>query len=149
MRVSFAVALIVFGFAGVAAVRAADLQVERAGRYSGGYFENGRRAEMLLVYDNEPGVFVRDYWRAPWRNHHYFPTTGRPPRVGRQEHLSAVGRPQKPAQTFRRSWSNASALDHETPVVNAQPNELRPQSVDGIQPQLAPRRHGPHGIHRR
>jgi hypothetical protein len=67
---------------------------------------------MLLVYDNQPGVFVRAYWRAPWRDHHYFPATGIAPRMGSYENLSAISRPPKPATTFRRSWSNDWAVQH-------------------------------------
>ena len=67
---------------------------------------------MVWFYDDQPGVVVRAYWEAPWRYHHYFPITGIRPRLGRSENPSAVSRPQKPAQTYRRSWSNNWAVEH-------------------------------------
>lgn len=131
MRVLFAVARIALGIASVTAASAADLVGDYPGNYSAGYFSPyGQRAEQLVIYDDQPGVLVRDYWRAPWRNHHYFPATGVPPRIGRYENLSAVGRPPKPAKTFRRSWSNAWAFEHELPPAAVQPSgyQLEPQS---------------------
>ena len=116
MRVLLAIALLGFGIAGGSAARAADLPVDRDGFYSPRYFEHGQRAGMLLVYEYEPGVVVRAYWRAPWRHHHYFPATGEPPDIGRDEDLSATGTPPRPAQTFWRSWSNAAAFKHERHV---------------------------------
>lgn len=113
MRVLLAIALLEFGIAGVGAARAADLPAGHPGSFSTRYFEHGQRAGMLLVYDDEPGIVVRAYWRAPWRHHHYFPATGEQPDIGRDEDLSATGKPPKRAQTYRRNWSNASALEHE------------------------------------
>ena len=107
MRLLLAIAVLGFGIAGGAA-RAADLP---AG-YSGTYYEHGQRSEMVWFYDDQPGVVVRAYWEAPWRYHHYFPITGIRPRLGRSENPSAVSRPQKPAQTYRRSWSNNWAVEH-------------------------------------
>lgn len=106
MRVLLAIALLGFGIGGAA--RAADLP---AG-YPGTYYEHGQRSEMVWFYDDQPGVVVRAYWEAPWRYHHYFPITGIRPRLGRSENPSAVSRPQKPAQTYRRSWSNNWAVEH-------------------------------------
>jgi hypothetical protein len=113
MRVLLAIVLAVFGSADVTAARAADLSIEHPGGYAPrfGFVENGERAGMLLIYDNQPGVLVRAYWSAPWRHHHYFPATGRMPAVGRDEHLSVLGPPPRLAKTFKRSWSNAAALD--------------------------------------
>jgi hypothetical protein len=136
MRALLAIALITFGFAGAA--RAADLAIEHS-RYSAGAFGYGERAGMLLVYDNQPGVFVRAYWRAPWRDHHYFPATGKMPTVGRAENLNAHGMPHQPAKTFQRFWSNAAALqgalEREQPVYLLPPDaqaasrqELPPQN---------------------
>jgi len=103
VRVVFAIALLSVAVA----ARAADLPVG----YSGGY---GERSEMIWLYDNQPGVVVRAYWSAPWRDHHYFPYTGIRPRSGRYEKLS-VG-PAKPATTYRRTWNNNWAFEH-APVI--------------------------------
>jgi hypothetical protein len=117
MRVVLAIALMVFGFAGVTAARAADIPVQ----HTGGYLEYAERAGMLVVYDNQPGVFVRAYWRAPWRDHHYFPATGVTPKIGRAENLNAHVALPRPAKTFKRSWSNAAALvralEREQPII--------------------------------
>jgi hypothetical protein len=95
---------------------AAELPFAHPGIYSAGDFESGRHGAMLWTYDNQPGVVVRAYWSAPWRHHHYFPATDTPPDIGRDEDLSASGEPPKPAKTFRRSWSNVSAFEHERRV---------------------------------
>ena len=121
MRVVLAIALIVFGFAGVVAARAADIPVQHSGNYSAGYLEHGARAGMLLVYDSQPGVFVRAYWRAPWQDRHYFPGNGVMPKIGRDENLNAHVAPPRPAKTFKRSWSNAATLERvlerEHPII--------------------------------
>jgi hypothetical protein len=121
MRVLLAIALLGLGIAGTAA-RAADLPSGHAGFHSAGYFEQGERAGMVLVTGYELGVGIRAYWRAPWRHHHYFPATGKRPRIGRDEHLSATGPRPRPAQTFRRTWSNAAALEHERPIYMLPPD---------------------------
>lgn len=126
MRVLFAVALISLGLAGVSAASAADLPSVQSNDYSTRSFAAGQRAEPLVIYDDQPGVLVRAYWLAPWRHRHYFPATGKRPRIGRYENLSAVGRPSKPAQTFQRSWSNAWAYEHELPRARALPLDPRP-----------------------
>lgn len=141
MRVLFAIALSGFGVAGVTAASAADLPVAHPGIYSARYFEYSQPSTMLWIYDEQPGVVVRAYWRAPWRHHHYFPATGVRPRIGRYENLSAVSRPPKPAKAFRRSWSNASAFAHE-PSASVQqlgtPGDIQPNTQSGA-------RHRPHG----
>jgi hypothetical protein len=116
MRVLLAIALLGFGSAGITAASASDLPIAHSGSYSARYFESGRQSAMLWTYDDQPGVVVRPYWRAPWRHHHYFPATGGPPDIGRDEDLSVIGEPPKPAKTFRRTWSNASAFEHERRV---------------------------------
>lgn len=108
MRVLFALALLSIA----SVVRAADLPVG----YSGGEFGYGQRSEMIWYYDDQPGVVVRAYWSAPWHDHHYFPYTGIRPRVGRLENLSAISRPSKPPQTYRRTWTNNWAIEH-SPVI--------------------------------
>jgi hypothetical protein len=132
MRVLLAIALMIFGFAGVSAVRAADLAVGPAGIHSPVAFGYGERAGMLVIYDDEPGVLVRAYWSAPWHNHHYFPSTGRKPKLGRDENLNARGASYRPAKNFKRQWSNEAPLRH---VLEAeQPIYLMPPD-----PQSAPR----------
>src|SRR5262245_53841021 len=64
------------------------------------------RIEPIIVYDFEPGVIVRSYWYPPWRNRHYFPRTGKRPRVGRLEILPKH-RISKPEEYFR-FWSASS-----------------------------------------
>lgn len=120
MRVLLAIVLIVSGLSGVTAVRAADLPIVNSGNDPAGGYEYAERAGMLLVYDSEPGTIVRAYWSEPWRQHHYFPATGRLPKVGRDERLNLHGVPPRPAKTFNRHWSNAAqlqqALAHEQPI---------------------------------
>ena len=133
MRVLFAVAAIVLGTAGASA---ADLNTGR------GYSAIGYRSAPLVIYDNQPGVTMRAYWQAPWGHRHYFPATGKRPRIGRHENLAAVSRPSKPAQTFRRSWSNAWAFAHELPRIRALPRDTQPapqakrlpQNSDAVKP---------------
>lgn len=133
MRVLFAVAAIVLG---IADASAADLDMAR------GYSAIGYRSAPLVIYDDQSGVFVRAYWLEPWGHRHYFPATGKRPRIGRYENLSAVSRPSKPAQTFGRSWSNAWAFEHELPRASVrspddQPAprvERRPQTPGVVKP---------------
>lgn len=128
MRVLLAIVLIVSGLSGVTAVRAADLPIVNSGNDPAGGYEYAERAGMLLVYDSEPGTIVRAYWSEPWRQHHYFPATGRLPKVGRDEHLNVHGAPPRPARTFYRHWSNAAqlqqALAHEQPIIQ-QPSDAQ------------------------
>ena len=130
MRVLLAIALIVFGFVGFRAARAADIPAHQSGFPSGGYYAPGERAGMLLVYDDQPGVFVRAYWRAPWRDHHYFPATGMRPKIGRDENLHAHGVALRPAKTFKRDWSNGAALERaleaEQPIFLTPPPAAQP-----------------------
>ena len=130
MRVLLAIVLIIFGFAGANAARAADLAIEPSNIHSAVAFGYGQRAGMLLVYDDQPGVMVRAYWSAPWHDHHYFPSTGRKQKLGRDENLHAHGAALRPAKTFKRQWSNESALHHaleaEQPIYQLPPD---PQSA--------------------
>jgi hypothetical protein len=150
MRALVAIAFFACGLAcnlaGGTAARAAELPAGSPGIY----FEHGQRSEMLWLYDDQPGVVVRAYWRAPWRHHHYFPATGIAPRIGRYENLSAVSRPPKPAKTFRRSWSNTWAVEHLY-AASAQPLATQGDSQPDSQPDTLPgTRHRPHahGLHR-
>lgn len=133
MRALLAIALLSFGVAGGSAVRAADLSAGHSGPFSAHFYEQGQRAGMRLVYGDESGTVVRAYWRAPWRNHHYFPATGEVPELGRDEDLNATSTPPRPAKTFKRYWSNAAALERERPIYMLPP-ETQPA------PRAAPRR---------
>jgi hypothetical protein len=102
-RFAFAIIAMV---ASVTAVGAADV---RGGSRVGGYGDYpvyGLRTEPVIVYDYEPGVIVRTYWEPPWRNHHYFPSTGRRPRVGRLEHIPP--RRVSRNEDYYRYWSASS-----------------------------------------
>lgn len=92
------------------------------------YASVGVRAPMLVIYDDQPGVYIRPYWAPPWRHRHYFPSTGRKPKVGRRENLAARYYP-KPAKSFRRSWSTSSGFVTEWPrgpVFDFDPPPLEP-----------------------
>lgn len=89
------------------AAQAADLPPDSLGLH---YSAIGRRVAPLVVYDYEPGVVVRAYWIAPWRNRHYFPSTGEVPASGRDEDLSANAAPPEPAETYAREWTNPPAV---------------------------------------
>ncbi len=69
---------------------------------------HGVRAPQLLVYDNQPGIYVRTYWAPPWQNRHYYPFTGKKPKIGRHEDLTAVRAAPEPAESFYREWSTIS-----------------------------------------
>lgn len=133
MRALLAIALLSFGVAGGSAARAADLSAGHSGPFSAHFYEQGQRAGMRLVYGDEFGTVVRAYWRAPWRNHHYFPATGEVPELGRDEDLNAPATRPRPAKTFKRYWSNAAALERERPIYMLPP-ETQPA------PRAAPRR---------
>ena len=75
---------------------------------AGGYATGGVRAPQLMVYDNQPGVYVRAYWAQPWQGRHYYPFTGKKPKVGRHERLSDVRPAPQPAESYYREWSTLS-----------------------------------------
>lgn len=105
MRVLFAI--VVFVVAGIAAAGADGVRRHSA---------LDVRIAPLVIYDYQPGVVVRAYWRAPWRQRHYFPRTGEKPEVGRDEDLSTdAGGVPEPAESFQRSWSTSSAFLPEAP----------------------------------
>jgi hypothetical protein len=90
----------------------------------GPYAPLSPRMEPLIVYDFEPGIIVRSYWWAPWQNRHYFPRTGKRPKVGRLEHVTPrkVGH----AESFHRFWSVSSVFAPELPPSSARPYDLEP-----------------------
>jgi hypothetical protein len=105
MSVLFAFVFAALAIAGMAPAGAADLP-EMSGI--------GQHATPLEIYDYHPSVIVRAYWLASWRYRHYFPTTGKKPKLGRVEDLSAkTGRAPKPAESFQRTWSASSAFVNE------------------------------------
>src|SRR5262249_31139466 len=104
-----AIAAIAVWAASSAAASAADVY---GGGPAAGYAYSPR-IEPLIVWDYEPGVIVRSYWWSPWQNRHYFPKTGKRPKVGRLEHITA--RKSAPPQDFYRSWSVSSVFAPELP----------------------------------
>lgn len=133
MRAFVAIAMTVGGlagaFAGFAPARAADLPTGRSESYSTRSAGAGHRVAPLVIYDYQPGVIVRAYWRAPWRNRHYYPTTGTKPEIGRDEDLSAgAGGAPEPAESFYRSWSTSSAFMREAPRPSLRDSDQLPQN---------------------
>ena len=83
-----AIAAIAVWAASSAVASAAD--VSAGGPVTGyGPYAYSPRIEPLIVYDYQPGVIVRSYWWSPWQNRHYFPKTGKRPKVGRLERVTA------------------------------------------------------------
>lgn len=93
------------GFVSLGAARAADLPLDGGAQYSTYGDVSGERSGSILIYDSQPGVVVRAYWQRPWRNHHYFPHTGKRPRIGRAENLSAPRPHYQMAESYYRAWS--------------------------------------------
>jgi len=120
MRARFAVgtfvAVVIIAAAGAAC--AADYVVGRSG-----YVIGGARAPQLLIYDDEPGVYVRAYWSTPWQGRHYYPFTGKKPKVGRHERLSDVRPAPPPAESFYREWSTISLFPPPPQVILPEPRE--------------------------
>src|SRR5262245_56026143 len=117
MRGSAIVAIAVWA-ASSAAASAADVY---GGGPAAGYgpYAYSPRIEPLIVWDYQPGVIVRTYWWPPWQNRHYFPKTGKRPKVGRLEHVTA--RKSSPPQSFYRSWWASSVFGPELPPPVMQP----------------------------
>ena len=103
MCARFAFTIIAF-VASATVANAADVRTSPGGYV--GYSDYGLRTEPVIVYDYEPGVIVRTYWEPPWRNHHYFPSTGRRPKVGRLEHIPP--RRVSKNEDYYRYWSASS-----------------------------------------
>jgi hypothetical protein len=107
---------ILIGAVSAAAAHAADIS-SGLGVSGNLYSPLVARIEPVIVYDSEPGVIVRTYWYPPWRNRHYFPRTGKRPKIGRHEILPKH-RMSKPEEYFR-FWSASSFPD--SPGRNAMP----------------------------
>jgi len=101
--------------AGLSAVQAADLTSGAPSDHGLYYSATGQRIGPMIIWDYEPGVSTRAYWEEPWRNRHYFPTTGRKPRYGRQENLQARRVAAVPAESFYRGWTTAEPLPEPLP----------------------------------
>jgi len=115
------------GLAGISSACAADLPRAPADRNVGlHYSAQGRRAGPIVIYDYQPGVYVRAYWRAPWRHRHYFPATGEQPISGRDEDLSARGEGGDPAETRSEERTTSSAFVVEEPRGRSRAFDGRP-----------------------
>ena len=125
MRTLYAVVVLALGLAGLGVADAADYTRGRSGAVSH-YAEPAVRAPQLLIYDDQPGVYLRAYWSTPWRNRHYYPFTGKKPKVGRHERLNAKYPAPKPAESFYREWSTISLYPPMRPVYVAPPRPLYP-----------------------
>lgn len=135
MRALFALALIAtglagfglagFGFAGIGAAEAADLSHGRSA-YVAHAGASGVRARQRVIYDDQPGVYRRAYWATPWRNRHYYPFTGKKPKVGRHERLNANYPAPKPAETYYRAWSTISLSPRARPTYAAPARRFYP-----------------------
>ena len=125
MRVLFALGSLALGVAGI---NAASADVRHA--------HWGQRTAPLVIYDFQPGVVVRAYWRAPWRHRHYYPTTGDKPEVGRDEYLSAASQAPEPPESFQRNWSTSSAFlpERARAVVRAVDEAPDPRAEQFSQP---------------
>lgn len=95
-----------FGIAALgSAAHASDLSLAGGAQYAIYGTADGQRIGPIVIYDNGPGVAVRAYWQRPWRNRHYFPRTGKKPKIGRAENLSAPRRHYPMAESYYRAWS--------------------------------------------
>jgi hypothetical protein len=82
------------------------------------------RIEPLIVYDYQPGVIVRSYWLPPFENRHYFPKTGKRPKVGRHEHKTTSR--DAIAQDYFRSWGVSSVFAPGLPPPPVLPEAIEP-----------------------
>jgi hypothetical protein len=72
-------------------------------------------------------MMTRAYWRAPWRNRHYFPSTGEQPIQGRDEVIPGADREMpEPAERFFRMWSTSSVFAREEVPEAVLPDSARP-----------------------
>jgi hypothetical protein len=105
MRALLAIAaLAAFGIAGLANADAAG----RPARHVAYYPSHAVHAPQVIVYDVEPNAGIRAYWTRPWQGRHYYPFTGKKPKVGRREDLNARYPAPKPAPSYYREWSTLS-----------------------------------------
>jgi len=105
------------GLAGMVSARAADLPLRPAADRNVGlhYQAVGRRIASTVIWDYEPGVAMRAWWLPPWRHRHYYPGTGKRPRIGRRENRHVRRAATEPAETYYRTWTTTSAFVSERP----------------------------------
>jgi hypothetical protein len=121
MRAAFAIALLMIGVA--------VFGVAGAGRAQAG--SPGVRVAPIVIYDYQPGVRVRAYWRAPWRHRHYYPTTDKAQRDRDDDPSDDAGQAPAPAESFHREWSTSSAVSVPPDYWPAPPHETRaPAAAD-------------------
>jgi len=114
MRTLKAIAILVFGIAGLSAARAADLPAERAARdVFTHHVPFGRRVGPIVIYDFQPGMVVRAYWLSPWRHRHYFPFGAAKQDI---DAAPADDGPPQPAESFERYWSTSRTFIRELPL---------------------------------
>jgi hypothetical protein len=111
MRTLSRLGLLALIAAGSASAHAADFGMRPLGDYA----RIGARAGEIIVYDYEPGVRARAYWSAPWRHRHYYPVTGKPPLIGRDEDLSN-DESNAPAESYYREWSTTRLNERPVPA---------------------------------
>ena len=120
----YLVAVIFSGLAGATTAIAADLS-HGGGETSTYYSAYGARIEPIVIYDDQPGVIGRTYWDTPWANRHYYPKTGKRPKMGRVEHLPAH-LPTRAENYFRR-WTVSSGIPlYDLPPYRARANGIAP-----------------------
>ena len=119
MRKFVAAALVALATFVVAPASAADL-----GWRPAPFARFVERADPIVIYDFEPGIVVRAYWRSPWQGRRYFPASGTKPEVGRDEDTS--GDRQKPAQDFYRSWSTSHPINRVLTGADPQLDQFGP-----------------------
>src|SRR5262249_17273874 len=107
-----AIAAIAVWVASSVAASAADVSAGGTAVGNGPYAYSPRM-EPLIIWDYQPGVIVRSYWGEPGKNRHSLPKTGKRPKVGRLERVTA--RKSSPPQDFYRSWSVSSVFAPELP----------------------------------
>jgi hypothetical protein len=96
-------AIIIVSSVGFTTARASDVPFD--GAQTSRNYVIGERAGPIVIYDYQPGVVVRAYWQSPWRNRHYYPRTGKRPKAGRAENLSAPRPHYQMAESYYRAWS--------------------------------------------
>ncbi len=101
---------------GMTVAVAADLS--NGGNAGSNYYSAyGARIEPIIIYDDQPGVIGRSYWYTPWANRHYFPKTGKRPKMGRVEHLTT--RRNSKAENYYRLWTASSGFPIYMPPTRA------------------------------
>jgi hypothetical protein len=105
--------VVALGLLGAAPARAADLGPIFGG---GSGISGATRAAPIVIYDYQPGVMVRGYFRSPWRNRHYYPRGEQPPVLGRDEVIPGPDREMpEPAESYYRYWSTTIFVEGDAP----------------------------------